>query len=185
MNFRGISLGLVLVVCVATAAHERSPQQLARNSPILITIRVANTTFKVGSAIRADMSTTNNSQKPIVVGRGSWESGRLEVRDSQGKEPLTELEQCIRKDAQCNTTTNPRGPCPPGDYNCQLIMRLPLRGGPSFLLDPGKTYSESVEVNAEVYDVTRPGNYTIQWQGYSPSSKTVLKSNAIALTLIP
>jgi hypothetical protein len=58
-----------------------------------------------------------------------------------------------------------------------------MGGGYSFPLDSGKSYSESVEVNQKIYDLTRPGKYTIRWQAGYPDA--VLKSNTISLTVIP
>jgi hypothetical protein len=190
MKIRGISLALVLSVCLTATAQDKKPRQVPsspkkQKQALLIAIDMPETTVRVGSPIRGKMLMTNNSHNPLNVGWGSWESGGLEVRDSQGNEALTGLERCLRKGGQCNTTSNPLGPCPVEGEQCQTIMGLPLGGGPSFRLDPGKSYSESVEVNRGVYDLTRPGKYTIQWQGHYPSSKTVMKSNAITLTVVP
>jgi len=190
MKIWGISLALILAVWGTATAQDKKPRQVppspkAIKQALLITIDMPDTTIRVGSSIRGKMLTTNNSRNPLNVGWGSWESGGLEVRDSQGNESLTGLERCLRKGEECNTTSNPSGPCPVEGEQCQTIVGLSLGGGPSFRLDPGKSYSEPVEVNREVYNLTRPGKYTVQWQGHYPSSKIVMKSNAIALTVIP
>jgi hypothetical protein len=191
MKIWGTALALFLSVCCTATAQVKKPDQVptspkARKQPLLITIDIASATLKAGSAISVNMLMTNKSRHPISVGWGSSElSGEIVVRDSQGNKSLTELERCLRERGQCNTSSNPWGPCAVEGEQCQTLYYLPMGGGPSFPLDPGKSYSESVEVNQRAYDLTRPGKYTIQWQGQCHCSQNILTSNTINLTLIP
>jgi len=127
---------------------------------------------------------TNNSHDPLNVGWGSWQSGGLVVRDSLGNEPLTDLQRCLRKGGECNNSSNPWGPCPAEDWQCQTVIALPMGGGYVFRLDPGKSYSEPVAMNGEVYTLARSGKYTVQWQGRYAGSNTVMKSTVITVTVI-
>lgn len=191
MKIRGTALALFLSVCCTAPAQVKKPDQVptspkARTQPLLITIDIASATVKADSAISVNMLMTNKSRHPISVGWGSSElSGELVVRDSQGNESLTELERCLRSGGACNTSSNLWGPCPEGDEQCRFVVRIPMGGGNEFPLRPGKSFSETVDLRRSEYDLTRPGVYTVQWQGQCHCSKNILKSNTINLTLIP
>jgi hypothetical protein len=187
----GIILALILSVCSTATGQVQKPRQVppsgkTRKQPLLVTIDMANATVKAGSAISVNMLMTNKSRHPIEVGLGSSElSGGLVFRDSQGDESLTDLEQCLRSGGPCNSSSNPWGPCPKADEQCGDIIRLPMRSGNSFALDPGKSTSGTIGFNPHEYDLTRPGKYTVQWQGQCRCSKTILTSNTITVTVIP
>jgi hypothetical protein len=193
-NWR-LSLALVLSFCCTASAQDDRPRQIppspkARKQPLLITIDLADATVKAGSAISVNVLIANKSRHPISVGWGSWIDGELVVRDNQGNESLTDLERCLRSGGACNSSSNPWGPCPTEDKQCGAIIRLPMSGGFQPLhqpppLDPGKSYSRPVDVDRSSYDLTRLGQYTVQWQGQCLCSKTLLTSNTITLTVVP
>jgi hypothetical protein len=191
MKIWGIILALIVSVCCTATGQDQKPRQIppsakARKQPLLITIDIANATLKAGSGISVNILMTNRSRHPIDIGLGSSElSGGLVVRDIQGDESLTDLERCHRSGGPCNSSSNPWGPCPVEDEQCGAIMWLPMGGGNSSALDPGKSTSGQVGFNPQVYDLTRPGKYTVQWQGQCLCSKTILTSNTITVTVIP
>lgn len=189
MKMWGLSLALALSLCCAATAQDKKAHQVppapkGKKHAFLMTFDIPNTIVKIGSPVSGKVLIKNNSRKPIGVGRGEWGSGGLVVRDSQGNESLTDLERCVRGGGPCNTSSNPSGPCAVENEQCQTLYYIPMGGGPSFSLDPGKSFSEPVEVNQRAYDLTRPGKYTIQWEGRD-SSGTVMKSNAITVTITP
>jgi hypothetical protein len=181
-NVRGVNLKIWVMsflfasfVSCTAFAQDPAPQVASahkgRKQALLITLEVPNTTVKVGLSIGAKMVMTNISRKPFDVGFGS--------------ESLTEMERCLRSNGPCNTSSNPWGPCPAEDKECGALVSLPLRGGPSgILLAPGKSVSGPAEINPHVYDLTRPGKYTLQWQ-VRYSSDVVFKSNTVTVTIIP
>jgi hypothetical protein len=190
MKMWGLSLVLALSFCSTATAQDKEPHQVAsaqkgRKQALLITLEVRSETVKVGSPIGAKMTMTNISRKPVDVGFGSWESWGLIVRDSQGNEPLTEMERCLRTGGPCNSSSNPWGPCPAEDKECGELIGLPMRGGPSgIMLAPGKSDSGPAERNLQVYDLTRPGKYFLQYE-VRYSEDLVFKSNIVTVTLVP
>lgn len=189
MKICGITLLLIVAHFCPAISQDNNPRQVpslpeARKQALLITISIPETTVRVGSVIHGEMLITNKSRHPLCVGRGCWGSAGLVVRNSQGIESLTDLERCIRRGGPCNTSSSPSGPCAVENQQCQTLYYIPMGGGPSFSLDPRKSHSEPVEVNQRAYDVTRPGKYTIQWEGRDTSG-TVMRSNAITLTIVP
>ena len=188
----GITIpALIVSACCTATGQDQKPRQVppsakARNQPLPISVDIANRTVRVGSAIAVNMLMTNKSRHPMSIGWGSSElSGGLEFRDSPGDESLTDLERCLRSGGVCNSSSNPWGPCPVEDQHCGSLIRLPMGGGPSFDLDPCKSTSGQVGFNPHVYNLTRPGKYTVQWQGQCRCSKTILTSNTITVTIIP
>jgi hypothetical protein len=150
----------------------------------MITLEVPNATVKVGSSTGAKMVMTNISRKPFDVGFGSWEGGMI-VLDSQGNESLTEIERCMRSNGPCNSSSNPWGPCPLEEKECGELVSLQMHGGPrGIMLAPGKSVSGPAEINPHVYDLTRPGKYTLQWQ-MRYSADMVFNSNTVTVTIIP
>jgi len=51
-------------------------------------------------------------------------------------------------------------------------------------LDPGKSVTNRVNVT-QVYDLSRPGKYTIQVKQYDDESKSFVKPNKITVTVTP
>jgi hypothetical protein len=182
-------MSFVLALFVSCTALAQDPPQVARahkgrKQALLITLEVPNATVKVGSSIGAKIVMTNISRKPFDIGFGSWEGG-LMVRDSQGNESLTEMERCLRSNGACNSSPNPWGPCPAEDKECGAIIRIPMHGGPTgIMLAPGKSDSGPAGANPQVYDLTHPGKYTLQWQ-MRYSADVVFNSNTAAVTVIP
>jgi hypothetical protein len=183
------AMSFVVALIVSCTLLAQSPPLIAsaRKAPkkaLLITLEVPNAAVKVGSSIGAKMTMTNISRKPFDVGFGSWDGGVI-VRDSQGNESLTEMERCLRSNGPCNTSSNPWGPCPSEDKECGALVSLQMHGGPrGIMLAPGKSVSGPAEINPHVYDLTRPGKYTLQWQ-LRYSGDLIFNSNTVAVTIIP
>jgi hypothetical protein len=51
-------------------------------------------------------------------------------------------------------------------------------------LEPGKTLTDHVNVS-DLYDLSGPGKYTIQFERFDPETKTSVASNKIVVTVIP
>jgi hypothetical protein len=71
------------------------------------------------------------------------------------------------------------------DKNGRLVRQI--RGGASVtLLDlkPGQTLKEACPVDKR-YDLTQPGEYSVQASRYDYETKTWVKSNTITLTVEP
>jgi hypothetical protein len=179
----------VLALLASSTVLAQKPTQAARDhtrrkQELSITLEVPNATVKAGTSTEAKIVMTNISHKPFDIGFGSWVGG-LMVRDSQGNESLTEMERCLRSNGPCNTSPNLWGRCPAEDNNCEAIIRIPMHGGPvGIMLAPGKSDSGPAEVNPQVYDLTRPGKYTLQWQ-MRYSDTVSFNSNTVAVTIIP
>ena len=56
--------------------------------------------------------------------------------------------------------------------------------GQRFALKPGESWTDTVMLN-ELYDLNKPGQYTIQVRRFDPATGTMVASNDIALTIAP
>jgi hypothetical protein len=128
--------------------------------PFWLFIGTFQDTIKAGSSLQVYVSMMNMSDDVIT---SSYSNPGLdaEVHDSQGKEPpLTRRGQLLRQQFR-NATSGPEG--------------FPVR--------PGKSISGHVIYLDELYDLRRPGRYTIQVGRFDEASKIIVKSNKSALTV--
>ena len=97
---------------------------------------------------------------------------RVDVRDSQGAvPPETELGQA----------SGNRGDTRPQWLDTSATGREDVRGGS---YKPGEQSTEVVAVN-DLYDLSKPGQYTIQVRRWDDETKTWVKSNTITVTVTP
>jgi hypothetical protein len=84
--------------------------------------------------------------------------------------------------------TDDHGNVPPlTNYGRALIKHEGViidRCCPSMILQPGETRNEDVVVTS-LFDLSKPGKYTIQLERFDNSIKAGVKSNAVAVTVTP
>jgi hypothetical protein len=61
-----------------------------------------------------------------------------------------------------------------------------LSGGHNklFFVQPGKLETQTITVRSDIYDLTKPGKYTIQLQRFDTATKSWVKSNLITITVV-
>jgi hypothetical protein len=59
-----------------------------------------------------------------------------------------------------------------------------IHSGLGMGISPGKSITESVDLN-RWYDLTKPGQYTVQARKRIPGSNSVVESNKLAITILP
>src|SRR5579863_3829186 len=138
-----------LAILVGVAAFPRSPAQVVNHQGQAVSVWISSPTAEVtpGSEVWIDVTVTNISAETIFC-----PDHRLNVWDSEGRPaPLTKGEQ----------ERIQRGPAP-------------LSRNYHALLGPGGS-SESDADLSKVYDLARPGTYTIQATAFY--GKELIKSN--------
>lgn len=134
------------------------------NTPFSLTIATKESTVRAGSPVLVEVKMENKSDHDLAVYRavsGDLDQGgwvyKVSVRDTKGVEPpQTKFAQSV-------------GVAGSGGY-------VSLR--------PEKTLTDRCNV-AKLYDLSRPGNYTIQVERLDEQSKAFVKSNTITVTVTP
>jgi hypothetical protein len=170
---------LILAVTISVLAHAQTVQQ-----PFSLTISAAHDTVKAGAPIVIEIRFKNISdhnifrtERPEGPTHGELLGFPPVVRDVEGKEPpLTKFGRLEfgRKKA--------------GEDDSDGYMMQSGVGGS--WLRPGGVMTPVIKLN-ELYDLSIPGKYTVQvlHGGYDlhggHDDKTEVKSNTIALTVVP
>lgn len=117
-------------------------------------------TVKSGSEIRLDFYVTNTSDHQIEYDPAiSWYV--FDVRDAQGgPAPLTPDGQYLRK-----------------QYGMGHMRALPV--------PPGQTLAAGGAWLSVIYNLSKPGKYTVQVSRFDDATKTWVKSNKLTLTVTP
>jgi hypothetical protein len=141
--------------------------------PFSITISTAQNSFKSGSEIRLQVVLTNTSDHSFSIGRAIDGTSpvvagylfEIHVDNEKGNSPPeTKYERALRGNGS------------PED--------LPVSSGIGMNLSAGQSSKDALAVN-KFYDLSEPGKYKIQVQWTNPTSKIVVKSNTITVTVTP
>jgi hypothetical protein len=139
----------------------------AKKPSFSIAINAPEDVVKADSSVPLDIILTNTSDKDMSSGEilgGAELNYEIDVRGSKG-----EL-------------------APETSFGRKLHHKEPgfTLGGSvvAYYLKPGRTHETRSYLN-RVYDLSQPGKYTILVQRRDPDSNTIVKSNAIAITVVP
>ena len=139
----------------------------AKKPSFSIAINAPEDIVKADSSVPLDIILTNTSDKDTSSGEilgGAELNYDIDVRGSKG-----EL-------------------APETSFGRKLHHKEPgfTLGGSvvAYYLKPGQTHETRSYLN-RVYDLSQPGKYTIQVQRRDPDSNTIVKSNAITITVVP
>jgi hypothetical protein len=148
--------------------------------PYSITISTPNLIVKAGSQVRITIIVKNITDRkvPVMQSNGVDEGEfnyDLDIRDEQGKQaPETNELRSLRGE-----------PDEHGHRHASYIV-----SEITYYLKPGETLQDGIIAN-KLYDLSKPGKYTIQVSRYKPEygkhgfSKARVKSNKITLTVTP
>ena len=168
-----ISIRLLFFAISTFFSISNGAAQSTPGASFSITINTFQSNVKTGSEIRITILLKNVSDHEIEIPRTLGENRgdsfhTLEVRDNRGNvTPKTQLRREIEEH---------------GTANGQIVFQ----GGSVFtqVLKPTETIREGIVVT-NIFDLTKPGKYTIQCQRFDEESKTIVKSNMITVTVTP
>ena len=139
-------------------------------APFSLTLNVTPTVVKPGAKIAVEVVLTNTSNKEIFVSRDAGFQAemdyKIEVLDRDGKRPPeTRYLRAVRGE-----DTGHPSMVVTGDYG-------------NFPLKPGEATKDTTNL-AELFDLSRPGEYVIHVGRIDPMSKATVKSNTVTVTVI-
>jgi hypothetical protein len=155
-----------LLIAVALT-HGAIAAQRAKQPSFSVTIGTAQEAVKPGSTVMVQILYKNTSDHAITLPRSpSPEQGEflnvIEMRDQMNKRAAeTDYGKCLRESG--------------GEGDMTVVV---------FTLQPGETLKDGVLLN-KMYDLSRPGKYTIQVLKTDPDNRTTAKSNKLTITVKP
>lgn len=156
--------GLVLVgICTANA---QAPQDGGKQGPALsLTIRPVKDVVEAGSPVDIEVTATNNSDREVIYKTwGAMCYLKFDVRNSAGNPAPTRRGRAL-------LLGEGRGP-----------DDMPSGSQSGKLLEPGKSMEFRERVPADIFDLTKPGKYTVQT--IQPWTSEGLRSNAVTVTVV-
>ncbi|MDR3674358.1 MAG: hypothetical protein P4N24_02635 [Acidobacteriota bacterium] len=151
---------------VCTARAQLGPPAQTVPAPFLLTIRAVDEDVQAGSPLAVEVTVKNNSQRlEAYLTWGPIYYRKFDVRDSAGNRPLTARGRALLLGEGLSPSDFPRGS---------------QSGQP---IEPGKSITIKERVPSDIFDLTKPGAYTIQL--LQPWGNEVMKSNTITVTVVP
>ncbi len=172
-------LALIAALCAPTVLRaQKEKKSPGVRSPFSLTVSSEASTVKTGEPVWVVVVLGNQSDHEIPVykawsddaDQGGWVY-KVEVQDDKG---TTVPETTFYRHRQGHLTAEE-------DAKGGVMV---MRSGSLIFLKPGKTITDKVNVS-KLSDLSRPGKYRIQFQRFDPESKTFVKSNAIAVAVVP
>lgn len=149
--------GLWLVPIIAAAAATAQTTQ----PTISLTIKAEQDVVQAGSAVKVQITITNVSKQKIGVQRernpGHGEIfHEFDIRDADGN------------------------PAPESNYQKRLRANPPFLSLVPTVLAPGESAKDEATLS-KLYDLSLPGEYTVQARRYDNDSRTLVKSNTVKI----
>jgi len=143
----------------------QSTQPNGNQPPISITIRALNDVVQAGAPVVMEIMAKNVSDRAAIFEiPDTTYYMAFDVRDSAGNPPLTRRGRALVL----------------GEG--RSFDDLPEGGGPGTkLIEPGKSITVEERVFPDIFDLTKPGSYTIQLQPWGHDS---IKSNTVTVTVV-
>jgi hypothetical protein len=164
-----VSIMIATMACVSVdlSAQSASASQNVKRS-FSLTIAPPQPTIKAGSKVLVEVTMENKSDHDLALTFSEWD---MDVWDEKGEMATeTRYRRILKGHENAEDRAGPR-------Y---------VIGGKSIdtTLDRGKSFTNRVNVS-EMYDLSRPGKYEIQFNRYDDESKSVVTSNKITVTVTP
>jgi|ERR1035437_1914868 hypothetical protein len=169
----------VTIVPVPPTPSSDATQQVSSSEPLSLEIKATNDIIKSGGLVDVLVSTNNVSARRIVLRRQeqAQDTGmlgsvfRVDVLDSLSSPP-PETEFGQSKSNRADTPPDPAS------------MVAARAAGTLVSLKPGQDWRNTIRVS-ELYDLSKPGQYTIQVRRWDDETKTWVKSNPLTVTVTP
>jgi hypothetical protein len=142
--------------------------------PFSITLSSPHDTWKVGSAVTVKIALTNTSDQAVLIRKSfAQDAGEVfmdvEVKDDQGNQPpRTKYYRRLRQE---------------GGYDSEMSPDeefLVSRSVKKIFLKPGETIEVGIVVN-RLFDLDRPGKYSVRVQQRGEGAKSAVASNTITV----
>jgi len=167
-----VMVGGVLVSGRIRAQDANAAQQVP--PPFTLSIVPVAPTVKSGSDVFVDVTMENKSDHDLRVTIGDDKAGReyhIDVWDEQGATPPeTKFSRMLH-----HRLTPEEEATGPQALTFTLLFDA---------LAPGKSITNRVRVS-KMYDLGKPGKYSVQVVRFGEDSKTLVKSNKITVTVTP
>ncbi len=171
-NYLKLLARLIIFSLSCVASHHAygqcsQPKQDAKPATVLA-ITAAQESIAAGSPVWVELTVTNKSKHEISLWREvSGRDFQVEVKDHKGK---------FAKDTKYGYSRN-------GRADPARLTPEDLSGsGACVTLGPGKSLSYKLDIS-KLYDLTQPGEYTIQAERSDSESTATVKSNKIVIKL--
>jgi len=160
------------VISFSARASQQPPQQTVAQPTVSVTIHAKDRSIRAGSPIWVDITQKNKSHNILPVGRErpidmdqGGVSFLVDVRDSHGVRPP---ESTFYRRILGHLTPEEKAAIGPD--------QIQMFRGTAILLKPGEKTTNRIDVG-RLYDLTKPGKYTIQI--------ACVKSNKISVRITP
>lgn len=180
VHFRNwFALMLIAVVAgVSTSVNgQEKKDSSGRYNLFPITIRAKSSTVKSGLPVWVEVRQKNNSDQIVGFGRErpvTMDQGGISFQvDAWDEKGIRCKEKIFYRKLQHRLTPEDKAQLTPEER--AEYEELPLGSGFAFLVKPGETITDQVDVG-RLYDLSRPGTYTIQ-------VRLPIQSNKITVTV--
>ena len=139
---------------------------------ISVTISAMQTVVKADSEVKVGIILTNISNHEVSLAKDNAQNlgeahNKIEVRDEKGN---------LAPEAKYVGILDGKAP--------NDVIFMPLGSSAPHSLKPGETLKDAI-IASKLFDLSKPGKYTIQVQRTDEATKTVVRSNTITLTVTP
>lgn len=169
-----LTVASFLIVCSTLYGQNESSASSKKQPAIKVTLTAPQKPIKTGSTVEVSVTITNISNdaftyvQQAVADHGGFDY-KFTVRGSKGSEPpLTEFHQALKG------RENPK----------YLTRNTPLSGSlvyRQFL--PAQSFTSTVDLS-RLYDLRKPGTYTVQAKVFDSHDKRTVESNVVTITVI-
>jgi hypothetical protein len=146
------------LLCLLTVLAIRNLYSQSLSQPFTDVISASVITIKSGSNVRLDITIKSNSSERMILidNRTGPEEAGISIWDGKGNQLPPRVEF----------------------KNYFTVSRFGM------FIYPGKSLTQSVNLN-KWFDLTTPGQYTVQAKRKVPKSDSVVESNKLTITVIP
>ncbi len=155
MSHKSIPTAYMVGILILVCFAHATAQEIQHS--FTLSISSPSTTWKSADPIRVDVTVVNltNRRLHLTSSQSAWERGEIIVRDGSGN-------------------------VVPPIQNPGLVKP----SATSIFVEPSKNLKESFNISRQ-FDLTRPGQYSFQVEKEDPTTKTLVKSNTLVLTITP
>jgi hypothetical protein len=170
-NRQAVVLIVISALALSGGVSSQQDKRASTGTPAFsLTIQAKDHTIKTGSPVWVDVTERNNSDQILPLGRGK------PLTADQGGETFT-VDVWNEKGMRPDETTFYRRKLGHLTLEERAEAPVPLGGGEVRFVKPGETTTDRIDVG-RLYDLSRPGRYTIQVQ-------LPIQSNKITVTVSP
>ena len=159
-------LAQLLLAGVGMARAQSAQPNENLPAPLSLTIRAVKDVVQAGSPVEVEVTAKNISDRPVeYLIPGHTYYAAFDIRDNAGDPPLTRRGRALLLGEGLSEDDFIKGSTPEAPE----------------LIEPGDSVTVKEQVPSDIFDLTKPGRYTIQLQPWGPDS---IKSNTVTVTVV-